>query len=361
MILALLLALQVEVAAPAGADLSKPFRVVRVSDSVEVPAQVHGGKIVLWATSGEHRVEAAEAKAHGDVTLTDVDGKRLLASYGGKRLVQYNYGHIEPPAGVDAVFGRSGYLHPLWNPSGQAVTNDHPPKHLHHHGVWFPWTSSEFEGRKSDFWNSKSKQGKVECTETKVVAEGPVFAAIRAKHRFVNLNAPEGPKPALDEVWEIRVYRPDSAHTFDLVSTQTCATSAPLLIKKYYYGGLGLRGSGEWEGKDGVEFLTSEGKDRKTGNETTGRWCSMTGTLDGKKTSIGVLCHPSNFRFPQGMRLHPEEPFFNFAPSQGGDFAIEPGKPYVSRYRIVVADGLLGTVEMERRWKEWVEPAATLR
>lgn len=361
MSLALLLALQIDVAAPAGADLSKPFRVVRISDGAEIPAQASGASIVLAATSGEHRVEAVAPKELPKVGIQDVDGKRLLASHGGKKIVQYNYGHIEPPDGVDAVFGRSGYLHPVWNPSGQVLTNDHPPKHLHHHGIWFPWTSSEFEGRKSDFWNSKSKQGKVECVEAKAVAEGPVFAAIRAKHRFVNLNAPEGPKPALDEVWEIRVYAPDDRFTFDLTSTQTCATSAPLVIKKYYYGGLGMRGSGEWEGKDGVEFLTSEGKDRKTGNETAGRWCVMIGTLEGRKTSIGVLSHPTNFRFPQGMRLHPEEPFFNFAPSQGGDFQIEPGKPYVSRYRFVVADGALGADEMDRRWKAWADPSVLVK
>ena len=58
-------------------------------------------------------------------------------------------------------------------------------------------------------------------------------------------------------------------------------------------------------------------------------------------TGIAILCHPENFRAPQPMRLHPKEPFVCYAPSQLGDWAIEPGRPYVSRYRFVVKDGKL--------------------
>jgi hypothetical protein len=39
------------------------------------------------------------------------------------------------------------------------------------------------------------------------------------------------------------------------------------------------------------------------------------------------------------MRIHPTEPFFNFAPSQLGQWEIKPGQPYVSRYRYIVHDG----------------------
>ena len=39
-----------------------------------------------------------------------------------------------------------------------------------------------------------------------------------------------------------------------------------------------------------------------------------------------------------------------------GDFAIEPGRPFVSRYRIVVADGALEAAEMESLWLEYAEP-----
>jgi hypothetical protein len=343
--------LQVEVPLPAGLDVSKGFRITR-PDGGHVPFQVEGSTITL-PSPGEYRVEYELPKDFGIVEVAD-DGRSLTLGTS----LRYNYAVVEAPEGVDKVFSRSGYLHPVRTPDGRVISNDFPAKHLHHHGVWFPWTSSEFEGRKSDFWNSKSKQGKVEFVKLLGTSRGAMYAGVRAEHRFVNLNGPEGPKTALTETWSVRAYRGEKRVVFDLVSTQH-ATSTPLVVKKYHYGGLGFRGSGEWEGKDGVAFLTSEGKTRKDGHETTARWCVMSAPVAGKPASIGFLCHPSNFRFPQPMRIHPDEPFFNWAPSQGGDFSIEPGTPYVSRYRFIVADEALTPDEMNAAWKEYAEPRVT--
>lgn len=349
MIAALLLALQVEAPPPPGLDLSKPFRVLR--DGHEVPAQVSGDKVILGAP-GEYRAEAVAPKDFPKVELKD-DGRGLLI---GK--LRYNVAVNEAPAGVDPVFKRSGYLHPIPTPDGRTISNDFPKNHLHHHGVWFPWTSSEFEGRKTDFWNSKSKQGKVEHVKTLGTLSGPLFAGFSAQHRFVALTGPE-PKTALNEIWDLRAYAVEKRVVFDLQSTQTCATDQPLVIKKYHYGGLGFRGSGEWEGKTGFEFLSSEGKTRADGNETTARWAVMTANVEGRPASIGFLNHPSNFRHPQPLRIHPSEPFFCWAPSQGGDFSIEPGKPYVSRFRFIVSDAPLTAAEMNAAWKDYAEPAVT--
>ena len=71
---------------------------------------------------------------------------------------------------------------------------------------------------------------------------------------------------------------------------------------------------------------------------------------------VAILCHPDNFRFPQPMRLHPDEPFFCYAPSQLGDWAIEPGKPYVARYRFVVSEGPADKAEIERLWNDYANP-----
>ena len=73
---------------------------------------------------------------------------------------------------------------------------------------------------------------------------------------------------------------------------------------------------------------------------------------------VAILDHPANFRHPQGMRLNPDEPFFCFAPEQLGEFAIEPGKPYVARYRFVVADGPADAAEINRLWNDYANPPA---
>ncbi|HEV3026452.1 MAG TPA: DUF6807 family protein, partial [Planctomycetota bacterium] len=264
---ALLLLLQetpIELPLPPGVDTAKPFAVVRADDGKEIPAQGTGTSIVLLARpeAAEYRIVERRPAPFARVEWTDENGA-MVASIGGKKLLRYNRDLVPQP---DPVFSRSGYLHPVWSPSGRVVTSDSPPNHLHHHGIWSAWTSSEFEGRKSNFWESKEQQGRVECVKVEDVSSGPVYGGLRARHRFVNLNAPGGPKVALEELWELRIYALTDRYVFDLVSTQTAATDHPVLIKEYRYGGIGFRGPSDWEGKTGVDFLTSEGKNRIEGH-----------------------------------------------------------------------------------------------
>ena len=69
-----------------------------------------------------------------------------------------------------------------------------------------------------------------------------------------------------------------------------------------------------------------------------------------------MLDHPGNFRAPQPLRIHPDEPYLSVAPPKAGKFAIEPGKPYVSRYRFVVADGAPDKALLERLCNDYAHP-----
>jgi hypothetical protein len=265
-----------------------------------------------------------------------------------------------PRPDIKPAFRRGGYLHPVFSPSGRTVTDDFPPNHIHHHGIWFPWTKTEFEGCQPDFWNMGDGKGTVEFVALNKTWSGEVHAGFQSQHQFVDLTAPTS-KTALNETWEIAIFNASLGAKrfwmFDLVSTQICASSSPLKLPKYHYGGLGFRGNWQWNGKDKTFYLTSEGEtDRVKGNETQGRWCHISGAVDGQLTGIAILCHPDNFRAPQPMRLHPSEPFFCFAPSQLGDWEIAPGKPYVSRYRFIVADGPPDKAELERLWNDYAHP-----
>ena len=289
------------------------------------------------------------------------DGSGIQCSVASQPAFHYQAQLSElPRPDIKPIFQRGGYLHPILTPSGKLVTDDYPPNHLHHHGIWSPWTKTEFEGRQPDFWNMGEGKGRVEFVAFGETWSGPVHGGFQSRHRFVDLTAAE-PKVALQETWQVTLYnvgRDSSRYwMFDLVSTQQCATSSPLKLPKYLYGGLGFRGNWSWNGKDKTFFLTSEGEtDRVKGNETRARWCHISGDVDGARAGIAILCHPDNFRAPQPMRLHPTEPFFCFAPSQLGDWEISPGNPYVSRYRFIIADGPPDQVELERRWNEYAHP-----
>ena len=308
----------------------------------------------------ENFVLSTASAADGNQVTVTRDTTKLKLKMAGRPLAEYQAEPGEfPRAEIKPLFRRGGYLHPLYSPAGRVITDDFPPNHIHHHGVWWAWTKTEFEDRHPDFWNMGDGKGRVEFVSLDQTWSGPVHGGFVSRHRFVDLIAAE-PKVALHETWRVQAYQTGPAAPFwilDLVSTQECATPAPLKLPEYHYGGLGLRGHRSWDGKDQVAFLTSDGEtDRDKGNTSRGRWCDMNGRVDGAQVGIAILGHPDNFRAPQPMRLHPTEPFFCFAPQQMGDMKITPGKPYVSRYRLVMHDGPPDKALLDRLWNDYAHP-----
>lgn len=348
---------------------------IRGSERIPVPIQLEPGNParLWWIISG---VTQAEGKRVYELVRGKSIKKPVPASpavevikndsflqiqLGGRKVLRYNSAIVPPPEGVSPLYARSGFIHPLWSPQGAVLTKINPKDHLHHMGIWMPWTKTIFEGREVDFWNLNEGEGTVRFVKFISTASGAVYGGFRAQQEHVDLKAPGGEKVALDETWDVRVYNlggPEKGYwLWDFVSTQRCATESPLYQLKNRYGGLGFRGAGEWSGKN-ASYLTSEGRTRKDGHATRGRWCDMAGRLSGKDwAGVTIMSYPENFRHPEPMRIWPKgQVFFNFAPSQMGDWVMEPGRDYVFRYRFYVHEGKIVVADAERLWNDFAEP-----
>jgi len=288
------------------------------------------------------------------------EGDRLSIKLGGRQILGYQAQPSQPPSpNIKPIFKRGGYIYPVLTPSGRNVTDDYPPDHYHHHGIWFAWTKTEFEGRHPDFWNMGDGTGTVLFDELDQTWSGPVDAGFKAKNSYVDVSAPTA-KTVLDEDWQVVVYsvgQGSKPYTmFDLVFTQRLKTPDALVLPEYRYGGMGYRGPREWLPKDNFFFLTSEGKDRNDGNGTRAKWCHMSGKVDGQIAGVAILDHPSNFRAPQPIRINPDQPFFCYSPSVMGEWKINPGTTYISRYRYIVSDGPPNKEELDRMWNDYANP-----
>ena len=153
----------------------------------------------------------------------------------------------------------------------------------------------------------------------------------------------------LRETWHVERVEHPTMHVFDLVSTQHCATEIPLEVREYHYGGMCVRGPLHWN--TGDVMRTSEGLGQQAGNHTRPHWVSLFGEVDGDACGLAAFSHPSNFRSPQPVRLHPKMPYFCFAPMVLGDFAVTPGTPYVSRFRFAAFDGPVDTDQLNAVWE----------
>ncbi len=297
---------------------------------------------------------------------TEQHGSVLRFSTGGQIICDYQMEAGDVPAGTPPIFKHGAHLHPVYSPSGKIVTGNHPDDHPWHRGIWMAWTKTEFGDSHPDFWNQGKGDGKAKDSE-RLLAEvrfaaldktwsGPDGGGFISKHHFLDHSQPPGEK-VLDETWEVAVSQKTldgiPANIIDLTSTQTCAGEKPLKLPEYHYGGLGVRGNLLWNPADAVTMLTSEGHDRKAGDSTKAKWVHIGGQVDDAPTGMVILIHPSNFRFPQPLRLNPKNPQLCIAPSQDGDWSIDPGKSFVSKYRILVFDGKPDAKWINAQWKAY--------
>lgn len=288
--------------------------------------------------------------------LQEIDNLKITYRVNGNDVISYYYSERPLPDGIDTVYTRAGYIHPVLTPSGVILTQDFAEVHPHHHGIWSAWTKVEFDGRNPDFWNVGKHTGTVEFESLDNTWAGHVHGGFRSRLIYVDLT-PDIPVTALNEQWEVRVYNiAGDYHIFDIKVTQTANTSMPVVLPEYEYGGLGFRGHEDWEGRDNAFFLTSEGKTRTDGHGTPARWCHIGGYTNNQLAGIAILDHPGNFRHPQPMHIHQTRTFFNYAVVKSGELKIEPGIPYRMQYRYITYDGEPDTLEIERLWMDYAYP-----
>ena len=342
---------------------SRSVTLTQIDSGAQVPVQVDrsGTPRAVWIlprklAAGQverYRLAPADRRSAGEAVTVTNDEKQLSVRVGAKPVLVYHQAAVPPPDLKEPCYARSGQIHPVYNPSGQVVTDDMNHEHTHQHGIMFAWRKSSFEGNPSDCWDQKGGQGRIEHMRTEAVGGGPVFGFFTVRLRHSSLTAA---KPMLDETWCVRVYNRSDCFVFDLESVQTCAGSSPLVVQEYSYGGMAIRGSAAWmTRKPPFDYLTNEGKGRE-GNHSRPNWVDFFGPLEGHTTGILVMDNPGNFRYPQPVRLHPTIPYFCFAPAVLGDFAIEPGKPYVSKYRFCVHDNQLTVQAADRLWQDYADP-----
>jgi hypothetical protein len=306
------------------------------------------------------KTSSAQKSKDPSIHAVDEDGALTIRA-GQRNLLQYHHDVVYPPKGIDTVFKRSAFIHPLWSPHGQVLTRIQAPDHYHHYGIWNPWTHVLYEGDTIDFWNLNGKQGTVRFANFTSIVSGTVFAEYAALHEHVALRPRE--KVALNEVQTVRLYVPENNPDYyiaDITVQLNCPTS-PVLLLEYRYGGLGWRTTEQWT-KDNSTVLSSEGKTRKDADGSKARWCIVQGTVDNEQAGAVMMSFPANYNHPEPLRIWPEnqynrgDMFANFATTKDTDWLLTPGKNYVLRYRFIVFNGNFSKEKAERAWQHFANP-----
>ena len=333
-------------------DKSGKLVAAQLKDSVTIvfiPA-----KPIKPGTTVSYQLQKLTGKAASTVKLQRKENGYLVQIH-GKPVFFYHVKTAMPPADSPAFYQRSGFIHPLYSPAGQIMTDDFPVAHIHQHAIFSAWTNTRFKGTAVDFWNQHNQTGTVEHKDIVNITEGAVFSEIITELNYKSF----AHGVVLTEQWRLIIYPFKDYFLFDLESLQKNITTDTLFLNTYHYGGMAFRGSREWNPDDKKHFngnwniLTSEGYKDSAANQTAARWVDASGKVNGKMAGVSVFNHPDNFRYPQKIRVHPQMPYWCYAPMIDGAFFIAPGKTYQARFRYYVHTGASESRELDLLHNQW--------
>jgi hypothetical protein len=345
---------------------------------IEKPFQVEPGYVsrLWWILDGttdagkkrefflyKNTLQKVQNAITAELTTDDIILKK-----GTSEILHYRKSVMYPPQGVDTAYKRSGFIHPMFSPSGNILTRVKAPDHYHHFGIWNPWTRVKIGNHVTDFWNLYEKQGTARFAGINSTVNGPVFGGFSVKQDHIDFQGAKPEELALNEVWDVRAWNTEpvegiNAYLVDLTTFLSVAGNDPIVFEAYRYGGgIGIRANAEWN-KNNSTVLTSEGKTRKDADGTRARWTDLNGAFKDKGNSgITFFSHPANREHPEPMRVWPEsqngtgDVYFEFSPIRLKSWDLSPGNVYELKYRMLVYDGKIDKTIADRIWNDFAYP-----
>lgn len=291
---------------------------------------------------------SAQARSKPPVTVTQTDHGYLFAE-GRDSVLLYH----RRPARPEQEHARSHFIHPLFGPTGEVLTENMPPDHLHQHGLFWAWHQM-FVGseRVGDGWVQEDIRWDVR--EVNLADDTSGAAVLRARVFWTSPRhtGPDGqPMPFIEETTTLRVY-PSAGDYREIdvaIELQALADSVRIGGSEddKGYGGFSAR----VRLPEDVQFTGPGGpvKPERTAVDA-GPWVDVSATFaeQGGPTGVALLQHPSSPGYPQPWILRREGSMQNAKWPGRVPAQIPQREPLVLRYRLVVHRGRAQAVPLEQ-------------
>jgi hypothetical protein len=288
--------------------------------------------LVLSACVGQ-TVTASSPFAFEEISPTG-----LQLSDGGKPVFVYNFGMVSS-AGQPASMKRSSYLHPVYGPDGTLITDDYNPNHPHHRGIFWAWPEVSVDGKKGDLWTIQGpfqnrfvawRAREANASQARLVVENGWFDGDR--------------KIVKEDVTIIAHAVAGNQRTLDFTLLFE-ATDRPVQIVGTSEGNKGFGGfcmrfaTPDGGGKKTV-IRTEQGISAKDGVMSRHPWAEISGIYKGKAAGARVEDDPANPGQPNnGWLMRHELCCLNVSYPGRTPITLEPGKPFVLKYHVVLFAG----------------------
>lgn len=277
------------------------------------------------------------------------DGRIVLKEY-GKPVFSFQV----DTKSLEGKYPRANYLHPVYDPDGEALTEDFPKDHLHHRGIFWAWHQVRLDGEPvSDPWICKDITWQI---PTIGMSTAKTFGYSSSANLRITRNWAVPIKPGKEDPIIRESVSIDARPIKDGIRRLDFTLSFRALKKGITVGGSdNVKGYGGFSPRirlsDDVKFLGQIGPvtPRNTAVEG-GAWMNITRTLAGKKRSVTILVHPSHPDFPLKWILRAKRSMQNPQWPGRKPVAISTKKDTVLRYRLILHNNQLLPADIEREW-----------
>lgn len=257
--------------------------------------------------------------------IATIDDGSLGVWEGGRPVLVYNHG-ARSKAGVPDDRRRSSYVHPLYGPDGEVLTDDFPKDHYHHRGLFWAWPHVRVGEREYDLWMLRGvRQQFVRWTERKAGRDGAVLGVENGWY--------VGDRRVVEEEIRFTISPADRRGRMIDVELRLTALDGPVSLRGADgkgYGGLSLRFAPRKE----TVVTTADGRQRRDLNLARLGWADLSATFDGRASGVAVFVRRDNPDYPPTW-ITREYGFLGV----GWPGELRPGRAVALRYRLWVHRG----------------------
>ena len=263
----------------------------------------------------------------------------ILFSENGDNVLYYQ----RAPKSVEGLYTRNNYVHPLWTLDGDTLTEDAPPDHLHHRGIFWTWHQI-FVGniKLGDAWVCENFVWDVVDAAVEDAGAGAKTLAVTVLYKSPDFVDQSGEMiAAVKENTRITVYPKKENYRAIDFDISLLALQDDVKIG----GSDNVKGYGGFSPcikcPDDLTFISSTGalQPENTAIEA-GPWMNFLGSFNGKTQSgFAVLCHPANPQPINTWILRQKASMQNPVYPGRELTLISQTEPTLLHYRVIVHNG----------------------
>jgi hypothetical protein len=258
------------------------------------------------------------------------------------------------PKSFDGAYTRNNYVHPLWTLDGDTLTEDYPPDHAHHRGIFWTWHQTWVGDRRlGDAWECRDFIWDVTETDVSDAANGAKTLSATVLWKSPNFVDDKGEMiAAVQENTSITIH--PKTKTFRAIDFEIRLIALQDSVK--IGGSEDVKGYGGFSPRikcvDDLTFHSSDGQVQPQ-NEAVeaGPWMNFLGTFGRDKSGFAILVHPDNPPPINDWILRQKRSMQNPVYPGRDAVAVSKTNPTILKYRVIVHDGNVKIDELYKTYE----------